>query len=358
MNVSRMLVVIIVFFGCGIINIGIKIEFQERIVFSNKVLLRLPVSICVTQDNVIIIPDYKGGDIKIYKSKGELANVVGKKGYGPNEFLAPWSSTFKQNTFVVADLQQRKFFFYNRKGKYSFHRVNEIFCNGVGVDMDYVENKLYLSGSKTDKKGNLYSFYSLEIGSERRYTYILPSHVKYGFSSSTEVQNEIFNNRELTTIGVKGMFDIKGDYAFYAWEGDCRILKINLKNKEIVSFGKNPKNYVRPYATKKLIMDFFSRKGKDVIKERQKMTYLLNLFTTENHLVVIFRGPGKSGGEAYSIFQFYTFDGKYVDEVTIQNMIGNSIWFDRQQGLLYSIAYDFDEDQEEKYYAAKYRVSD
>jgi len=91
---------------------AINIEQEEKILLSENVILQSVASFCVTEDNQFLIVDAKAKDIKIYDKDGKLNYILGREGYGPDEFALPLFSHYNNGKFLVLDVQQNKIFFY------------------------------------------------------------------------------------------------------------------------------------------------------------------------------------------------------------------------------------------------------
>ena len=83
-------------------------------------------------------------------------------------------------------------------------------------------------------------------------TFLLPSYHKYGLKSFDEYETKYHRKSDIRTIGIVVFFDIQGDDVYFVWEGDLKILKINMKSGKLVFFGKKPSHYIKPFATKEM----------------------------------------------------------------------------------------------------------
>lgn len=251
---------IIIIFQCILIistsTFGVKIEPDKKIKLSKKVLLQFPLSFCVTEDDLILISDFKAGDVKIYNNRGQLVKVLGREGYGPNEFAKPFFCFYTQRKFIIADSGQRRIFFYDRKDKFDFVRTKEVLPPNIGFQFYVKNNKLFIAGTARDKDTKPYEFYMINLEKDHPYTYYLPGQMKYGLNSVEQYNTHLLRKPELSTIGTHAQFDIQGNFAYYSWEGDLKIFKINLETKEIKTFGKKSSYYIKPYASQKLINAF------------------------------------------------------------------------------------------------------
>jgi hypothetical protein len=337
--------------------LGITIALEKKIPLSSgKVLLQLPISFCVTEDNLFMVVDFKAGDVKIYNSNGELEKVLGRKGSGPNEFVQPLFCHYTHRKFILPDAGQRKIFVYRRINKLDFKRTKEILCLSAGNDIFLKENRLYIAGNKISENGKYYSLYSFDLDTNDNDVYFLPSYLKFGLTSENEYKTALFKKPDLTTIGVIGRFDIDGNFAYYIWQGDLKIFKINLNTREISTFGKKMPHYIKPYTTKALTNAFFNRQGNDVQKERRKMSYVEQVFTTIQHVMVIYTVPGNNEEEQKYMAQFYHKDGNFIVEALIPGKASSAMWFDKENNVLYAIDIETDKDFEQTHTILKYKI--
>jgi len=313
------------------------------------------ISFCVTGEKDFIIVDYKAGDVKVFNKNGSHIQTIGRKGYGPNEFAEPFFAFYNNETLTVTDVEQRKIFFYQRKGKSGFVRVKTLTTMSVGKENYLDGNNIYIAGFAKDKDGIPHEFFRININTNDR-SFFLPGHLKYGLSSLAQYKTELFKKREIGCIGTGGMFDIEGGFAYYVWEGDLKILKINLKTKAIKSFGKKMPHYVTPYATPKLINAYYSRNGKYVVSQRSKMSYVRNIIATKKFILLFYFSPDKERNKTRPFVQFYTLDGKFIREQSLEKFNSSMLAFDETKNILYAYDNIVNEELEETNFVLEYRL--
>jgi hypothetical protein len=329
----------------------------EKIKISDDVLLQVSISMAVTEDNLFLVVDFKGGDVNIYNSRGEIQKVLGRKGYGPNEFAQPLFCNYSDRKFIISDVGQRKIFIYDRKGTCKFIRSKEIFAFSVGSDLFLKGNKLYVAGNKITGDGIDYEFYSVGLEKNDSYIYFLPGYIKYGLNSESEYKTKVIKKPEISAIGGNAYFDIHGDFAYYLWEGDLKIFKINLKTKSISTFGKKTSTYTKPYASNRLINSFSSRESYKVrLKERSKMSYIKGIFTSHKYVLVIYEARDSSHNDLGYMMQFYTIDGNFIKEIIMPQKPGFAMCYDKKKNILYSITSVPEGDDDESHYILKYTI--
>ena len=341
------------------VNIAGNIIDLEKIKISGDVILQVSISMSVTEDNLFLVVDFKGGDVKIYNSSGVLQKVIGRKGYGPNEFAQPLFCHYSDRKFIISDVGQRKIFIYDRKGNNQFIRSKEIFAFSVGSDLYLKETKLYIAGNKNTEDGISHEFFAVDLEKNDNYIYLLPGYMKYGLSSEDEYKTKIFKKPEISAIGGSAYFDIQGDFAYYLWEGDLKIFQINLKTKSVSTFGKKTSNYIKPYASNRLINSFSSRESHKIrLKERSKMSYVRGVFTNHKSILVIYEARDSNYNDLGYMMQFYTLDGHFVKETRMPQKPGFAMCYDKSKNVLYSVTSVPEGDFDESHYILKYTIHD
>jgi hypothetical protein len=273
-------------------------------------------SFAVTGDDYYLITDYKIANFKIFNPDGTLAKEWGRRGPGPNEFFAPLVCSYIEGNLAILDFGKQKLFILKREGKSDFSIKKEIFCSGLGVSMSFMnENKMLIGGYKERNDERPFSLYILDLNTTK-ITFLMPSEIKYGLSSYSEYKAQYRSKPDLSAIGVDGFCDWNGDYAFYTWEGDLRIIKINMKSDNITYFGKKTDNYIKPRATPELIKADRERNPRVIFAEKDKFSYIYALFANTKYVVLIYHEPSKTKDDSNTsvMIQFYTPGGKFLSE--------------------------------------------
>ena len=335
-----------------------KIEQSGKIkLLSQDVnFLQKPRDFCVTEDNLFLIPDYKAGDIKVYESNGKIVNILGKKGVGPNEFVKPTFCFFDEGKFGVMDWGIRKIFIYDRIGNTkNFKRVKEIRCFSLGTEIHLRSNKLLVSGYTPDKNSKPFDLYYIDLASNQT-NLLLPSYEKYGLKSFDEYETKYRRQPDIGAIGIGGWFDVHEDDVYFVWEGDLKIIKQNIRTRELSYFGKKTVNYVKPYATKKLINSLRTRDFKTIQQEKSKMSYVRSIFTSKKYVLLIYESTVKKKKNPVFIIQFYMFNGDFLEEIPIPGEPDRKMFFHKNKNILYSLCSILDEDLNETHYMLKFDV--
>lgn len=338
---------------------GIDAKLIEKVQLSTGMeTLRSPWSFCVTEDEMLIIPDFPEGNIKIGKKDGKLHKTIGWKGFGIDELLEPAFCFYNKNEgkLGVFDFGKREIIIYDRTGE-EFRRVHNISCPWLGYDIQLSGDLLLISGFKPDQDQKPYELYYENIKNKQT-TYLLPSYTKYGLKSFQEYEKAYRGDLAIKVIGRKGYFDVWEEDVYFVWEGDLKIHKINLGSGEIIkSFGFKPNHYIKPYASNDLRDGYIDGDEKKIQNEQSKMSYIRRIFTTSNYVLLIYEGPVRSDSEPSVWLQFYTLDGRFIREmaITLQRQLAYMMNFDKDRNILYLLSKKQSNEYPE-YFILKYKI--
>jgi hypothetical protein len=356
--------VFIVLINGFLFSLEMKFLGKTRLQSKGDSFLAGPTSFTVTEDNLICVTDYKAANIKIFTTKGDFVKAFGMRGSGPNEFFGPFFIDYYKSRFAILDIEKRRIFIYKRKeqDRMQFQEIKQILCIAGGDQVHVLDEQILVAGFKEDNDGSCFDLYAKNLNNDF-VTYLLPSQVKYGLDSySTRAfLNEYRNNPKITTIGIGGYCDWFGEHAYYLWEGDLRIIDVNLKTKKITTFGNKTKSYTTPdpstrmkNAYKSLMLDSESKKLYH--QERQKLTYINGIFTGKNFVSVFYTQPIKNNMAYNLIFQFYTPDGKFIGEVNKGEVeFPPSIYFKKDENKLFVLTFEETND-DEIFYISTYKI--
>lgn len=338
---------------------GVDVKFFERDIFSNKSQqIQKFVSFCVTDDHLLLIPDVDAGDIKILDHNDQslrwLSNI-GSKGFSSSDFQKPTYCSYDpiERRLAVLDSKLKKIFIYERpnpRNRLDFKRVGEIPCFLGAHELQLKKNKLYISGAIIAPDNVLYHFYSIELEQSEeknkivagKIDYLLPSWIKYGFQSSQNVEKQILD-KGIQTLGYYGWFFIDDyDNAFFIWESQLRIIRLNLRssaNKISDYWGNKTPNYFPPKLTDVLIQSF---NHNDLIykSERNSMSYILDIFSTPTSIAIIYQGP-----DIKAFIQTYSRTGNFVKETPISLPHDSRFYYDATTQKLFILSNQENSDQ-------------
>lgn len=274
--------------------------------------------ICVTEDDLFIITDSKDGNMKIYNSDGQLIKVWGKKGPGPGELHSPMLCDYEKGRLVIMDWGKRKIFICDRKSKTDFEIIDGIFCLNLGFDICLRDEMLLISGSR-DIYGKGYELYILNL-ENKKYVNLISREVKYNFSTLTEFRNEFRNQPDIVTIGIGGFCDWWDDSAYLVWEGDLRIIEVNIKSKKRRIFGKKTDFFIKPYASRKLIEAHSHRNFSASNAEKARMSYTRAVFAGSKYVGIVYSVPIQKKRKHDFMIQFYDKNGHFIKEIELPGL--------------------------------------
>lgn len=351
----------LIFIFTNVFNIAsIDIQLIEKVdIDQSKVILERISKIAVTEDEHYIFPDYKAGNIKIFSPKGELLKVWGQKGMGPEDFASPLYCDYKKPYFILIDWGKYKLMLFERTNKLEFKKIREAFVFALGYDIKlYGQNALVAGYKKKPTTKNKFQLYFLNFY-ENKIDYILPVHIKYGCESAKEYEKNYSN--KYAPIGLDAFFDYVGNDIYYSWEGLLRIIKINIKTKEMEFFGKKTDNYITPKATPKL-RRMKREKSMKMYTERQKMSYVTGIFASEQFVGLTYANYDKKLEMWKYFVQLYKTDGNFIMEKSLKDAVNAtkfqepSLCYSKEKKILYFLSRYIDEEFEDVFKILKYKV--
>lgn len=358
-NSIRISLAFLLFFSIHAVLWG-GIQVEAKLTFSkDSPKPNLVWDFCMADDDLFLIPDHTDGDIKIYQNNGGslvFLKTIGSKGYGTGQFAKPAFIWYNKKTFTLAvmDIGMRKIFIYDRVDRMEFRRIKSIPSLRGGQEIKVADNeKLFVSGGATNRENKRFAFYSIDLMSTTgNINYLLPYHSKFGIESPDALEKKI-KERGLGAIGMSGVFDVHDDVAYFAWEGNLKVMKINVKSGLIYpeTFGDNTDNYVKPTLTDGLNKGYFQRDFQRVRSEKKKMSLVRKIFVTKARVFVIYEGPVKP--ESRFWVQTYTLDGTPLNEDYLEDLPSRMMYFDKAKNTLYSLS---NEGADGNHFILKYRI--
>lgn len=317
--------------------------------------LQRALDFCVTDDELLMIPDYDAGNIKIYEKRGaalELVNTIGREGFGMDDLGEPAYCFYNKNEskFGFIDYGLRKVIVYDRIGRLEFNRNldQEFLCLRLGYDIQLKGDKLFISGYRESDDGKPYDLYYIDI-KKGNSEYLVRSYQKYELSPKNE-DEAIFLKKG---IGVKASIDVQGDNVYFAWEGNLRIIRLNIETKEWFAFRPEEEcNYIRPRLSEEVLAKRAVGDFDAALREREKMCLVRNLFVDEKNVLVVYEVPLSPGKESNFWLQFYTLEGEFINEKPIPDQPNRRMAFDKERNILYSLV-----NKEGEYFVLKYKIT-
>jgi hypothetical protein len=317
---KRIVLLIAILFCLGSYLRAMEIKPQQGIALDheNEVFIKRPGSFIVTDDDQFFIFDSKASNIKIYNTAGKLVRVFGRSGMGPDEFLKPYLSAYKEPFILIGDFGRNTLFIYKRVKRDNLIFFKRIFFLDMGGDIQFSDNnKILVSGYKRDKSGKAYQLYEYDF-IKNNYDFILTSENAYGFDSYKKYRKEYLER--LSYIGLFQYLDYSKEYIYLAWEGDIRINKVDRKSKNYITFGHRTKNFVKPYLTPEIKKAYDERKHLLIYQLNEPMSYVRDLFVLSSGKVgLVYFGPynPKTGMAVW--LQLYSANGEFLKEIKVMD---------------------------------------
>jgi hypothetical protein len=326
-----MLVVIILGYVSIVKGVTLKLEKKIQIKEDKKAMILSFAQFTIGKNDEIILPDVKTSDIKIFNSKGHYLYSIGRKGYGPGEFISPYACFGNKTSLWISDFRSLKITqlnLVNNKFKY-FKEIKLLsFCTDLKVINDTIYIAGYINATTSD-----YSFYSKSLKNTRSTKYLIPRSLKYG--------KNLYNKDHYSMYNLFGSFDIYKNYVFFVWPADLRIIRLDLTNKSTMIFGKRTNNYIKPFVSEKLIKAYKKRNAKLIDQTKKSVSFIAGVFASHKYLGLIYRGIYCESTNNYPVYvQFYTHDGKFIKESVLDKAfaltnIAKQFYFSLQKSKLY-----------------------
>ena len=361
---KRMVISILLLFWFAFSLQAIEIEHLRKIALFQdaETFIQKAGSFIVTEDEMVLVFDYKAGHMKIFDLNGKLIKIFGGKGLGPNEFVRPYFSSYSKPYIVFADFGRKLVFIYKKTGRDTFEFVHKYFCLGMGTDFHLIEDgKLMIAGYKLDDDRNEYYLYQYDFKNDK-YEFILPAETSYGFKSFKRFKKEF--KETLVYVGLNQVFDWSDDYIYFIWTGDLRVLKIDRKTKQIISFGKKTENYFPPILTPEIRKAYDQRNHNLLYTLREGMSYVKDIFVLKsNNVCVVNVGPTKSNKGTNVVLQFYTGTGEFEKEFEVLNAKASNhydlyFYINKDRNLFYIMDIETSKDFDQFYYIHEYRIAE
>jgi len=327
-----------------------------------EVLLRTPYSFCVTHRDEIIVVDGRAGDIKIYDSKGKFLGILGKKGPGPGEYMQPVFCDYQASRFAVIDMHKKRLLIYRDEGGGDFRISGELPCWGGGFDLRIRGREILVSGLQANREKRMYSLYQVDMDS-RNVRFLVPYWDKFGQSSWISFMKKRVEIANAPIIGLFGFCDHTRDHAYFVWEGDLRIIKTDIKTGKSSSFGGKTANYRQPEVSKAMNRAYQARDKAALTRERQNLSCINGLFAHENYIGLLYGNyfPQSGGWRIY--LQLYSPEGRLLEEmilpevsITIPFKPAPTMFFDKSRQTLHYMYHRLDEEDEDRYSIAVFRI--
>jgi hypothetical protein len=341
--------------------IDIKQTRKITLYQSHDTFIKKPGSFIVTVDDMILIFDSNASHIKIYNSDGKLVNIFGKKGMGPDEFVRPYLSAYKEPFVVIGDFGRKTFFIYKRFGKESFKFERKFLLLEMAYDLHLInDGKLLIAGYKMSNNRKEYNLYEYDF-KNHRHEFILPSETSYGLNSHKIYLKKY--SEEISYIGGLQYCDFSEDSIYLVWTGDIKIIKVDRKSKKYTFFGKKTENFVQPYVNTEIRKAYNERNHKLLYKFDNDMSYVKDIFVLSSKKVgVVYVGPLKNKKMSVML-QLYTCSGEFIKECEVLKSNASHqfelfSFFIKAKNNLYIMDTETTQDFDQHYKIHEYRIEE
>ena len=294
-----------------------QLQLKERksLIFDDTHLLQMARDFCLSPDGThLIVPDIKAGDIKIFScASGRLVKVEGRRGAGPNELLMPYKCTADERYFALIDIGLHRYFQYEFVKPVGLKRVDEGMPVELVIDCCLDNGGIVLAAYKLLDNDRRYDAYRVNLA-DKTIKYLLPSEVKYGFSSVKEYL-AAYHGKDIVPIGIQAYCDGFQGNLYYVWEGNLRIIRVNIRTGEITTFGEKTQNYIKPKVSNSLLNAYEERDKKKYREEKRKLTLIDDINVSGSYIILSYLKPDPAIDRQKRMFQFYGHDQKLIAEI-------------------------------------------
>ncbi len=360
--VTLCLIIIALTFSCTKV-LGIKIEQIGKIDFPHEISTN-PWSFQIMENGNFIISDFHAGKISIFKQEGNVLKFIqpiGRKGPKLNQYKNPAACFYDKchGKFIVMDYGKGTIQFHYPDSRSTLAFSGVLDCPRRAYDMKLVDaENLLISGyiESKDGKNSDFDLYMVNLNElkdtnsmstleEMDVKLLLPSFRKYNLKSEGDFCEKFRANPMLRKLGRKGWFDVYDGFAFYVWESNLNILKIDLRNGEITPFISKQESgytqyYTRPSPSQELSDAYDSGVGENILRVKSKMSFIKDLFVTPNYVMVIYTGAADANSDSLYRLQFYNHNGLFLDDLPIPGTPSWRFYLDKDKNILYSIDTD------------------
>jgi len=338
---------------------GVKIEKKsETLLDQKKEFIQRGWYISVTETDRLYLIDNKAQNIKLYDNSGSFIDIARRKGFGPQEVASPTSIDYFKGKMAVGDSGKNRLLLYEVE-KAGLIESKEITATYGGFDIKMFGNRLFVSSSKSDPDGKIYGLFSIDIVTEK-IDYLIPFHQCYGFSSYKELISKIYD--QVNIIGRYCYIDADDQYAYLCWQGDLKVLAVNLQTKKVTTFGNKTKNYNKPMVTKK-IQTMYKARSPELYLEDRKFSYLTGLFIDKSFIAVLYANYRDEAPGWQTHIQIYSRNGQFIKEQELPGGINNDnyplkvFYYSKDTDTLYFLKKTIDKALNDVYCLVKYHIS-
>jgi len=346
-----------------------RIGFLEKIPISQeKTELFWVTRFAVTEDDIFILPDQRGLNIKLFDKDGTYLSTFGRAGNGPGEFKSLWYCDYSSPYLLIFDLGKTEVIRFIRKGRSEF-RYDVAVKGGLrgAYDSRIWKDKAFIAGFIQDPNGQRYELYSLDIKTGAIEN-LMPSYLKYGFKSEAEYKRR---HAETQPLGPLSNVHIYEDDVYHVWQHRLGVLRINIPSGKMVEFGQKTQNYREPVVSNKMkyyygsVRDAESAKlyGPKLSKEKRKFSLIFGVFADQEICGVLYQNFDEKESVLKPFLQLYDREGRFLEErlllevhFDISDRGGVPYFYDSKKKILSIMSQTLQEDSSIKYEIVQYKI--
>lgn len=273
--------------------------------------LALPGDMTIDEQENIFVTDSKLCNVKIYNKKGSLIKRFGRKGGGPEEFLAPYTIDYDGDKLCVQDVELSKYLIFNKDLK----EIKRFFYLVDGHDFVLQGNRIISNDYFMDeKKGNDFRGVILDF-SGKVIKALMP--IPY---SKDDAWNRVTNSKSFVDVSQNG--DI-----YFVKEKEVKFFKFSKKGEFLKNFGKNPPYFNPCQKTRDFehaIFSFDPDRGRAWERWRSSFSWVSGIFVLEDLLGIAIRNFNKKANKWECFLQFYDLNGNLLEEGLKLKEVGTS----------------------------------
>jgi len=310
---------------------------------------------CVSDDNKIILSDWKDGNIKVFDSKGKLLTIYGRRGFGPGEFGQVLQCDVFKNLIIANDNMKKSISVLKLSNNNIVEKLKSFKRRFSCSELRFKNNIILSTGWSINSNGRVFELYSFNINNPKKVNFLVPTEVVFGLSSYNDYKQK---KNYFDIIQGRSYCDFWRNTALIIWPGNLNIVKVDLvTKKKIYLHGKKTKKYIKPYKSQKLMESIFSRNLNKVEIVFSKMSIVKKIFAAKNYFGIIYNIPVKfRENNKEHMCQIYDYSGNFISEVEIHGEYLSHYYFHNNGKYLYSLVSEPKKDLDEDIIITKYEV--
>lgn len=354
---------VVLVFSTGLCPAKIKLVDSYRLENNgkNERLIQAPVSFFVTREGKLFLLDGKAANIKIY-GKRKMVKVFGRRGLGPNEFIAPGASAYWPPYMALHDLRRDQLFIYRiDKGSDPKLVHNTTLASLVREKHFLNDHTLVISGLRNHPgERNAYSVFSYDWKRDR-YRHHLRA--IFSFDCESESRFEKLFIKQLAILSPFGCMGIGDDSILFCPSTRLRCIAMNREFTITRIFGRQTSNFVQPQVTVAMRQAHQAQNARKVAMLLEQYSFVLKaLISLEGGFTLLYSRYSGNRRAQDIMVQEYGPGGEWIDEYLlmetgVRHYADLAFYQDRDQKNLYLLLQEPDEDDEMTYRLLRFEIS-